>query len=451
MSNITLEVVEQIKQCLERYNLCSIPNVVIAFSGGLDSTVLADAAIKAVSCDAKVVLLHINHGLSANAKRWQQHCAAQAKHWNVEFRTAEIEVDAKLGGIEAAAREGRYQQISAMTQEADLILLGQHANDQIETFLLQLMRGAGPKGLSAMPQHKVDKHSRRYCRPLLNLTREHLAQYANENALVWVEDESNAEERFNRNFLRRQVVKPLIERWPVADKSVLRSIEHIQQQTALIEEETENKLNACLVEGHAIEMMGLCQFSDNWQKQILRTWLGKLGIEMPSEAIMSHIIRDVINSQADAAPVVSWGDASCRRFQQKLYMVKSAANLKGVSVVWQGEEALQFADAGILTFSPLFIHSDFAASVKQNLTVSFSGFGQRFTPAASPHSKPIKQWYKEWGIAPWDREVTPIIGFQDQVLQIGNRPSDELAKLSLAGNSDLIRWQPLSRIYSITN
>ncbi|MDG1752546.1 MAG: tRNA lysidine(34) synthetase TilS, partial [Thalassotalea sp.] len=193
--------------------------LVIAYSGGVDSQVLLHAVteLKRQSCiEQDVMAVHVNHGLSARSKEWQSFTQQQCEQLNIHFETITVEIiDKPRTSLEAQARDKRYQALENISPSNALILTGHHQDDQVETFLLSLKRGSGLKGLSAMAsESEFGGKKQKLLRPLLNISRENIVQYAKEHQLEWIEDESNSDTRFDRNFLRKEILPHLKERWP---------------------------------------------------------------------------------------------------------------------------------------------------------------------------------------------------------------------------------------------
>ena len=188
----------------------------VAFSGGLDSSVLLAGLAELRDSrlpDIELRALHIHHGLSQFADNWVAHCQLFCQQRNIPFTAVRVQVNRQNGGIEAAARAARYQAFAENLSENEVLLTAQHLNDQCETFFLALKRGSGPAGLSAMSADSWTP-GYRLLRPLLDISREQLEEYATQHQLSWIEDDSNRDARFDRNFLRLDILPALYDRWP---------------------------------------------------------------------------------------------------------------------------------------------------------------------------------------------------------------------------------------------
>ena len=236
--------------------------LLVAFSGGLDSSVLlhALAALRRQRPALQLRALHVHHGLSAFADRWVEHCRSRCADWQIPLTVTHVQVDARQGGIEAAARAARYAAFSTALTEGEALLTAQHLDDQSETFLLALKRGSGPAGLSAMAARAaLGEHL--LLRPLLGCSRQTLESYAQRHALTWIDDDSNQDTRFDRNFLRLQVLPQLNQRWPHFASAVARSAGLCAEQEQLLDELLAEPLQNLLAADRSLAIDGLTDCS----------------------------------------------------------------------------------------------------------------------------------------------------------------------------------------------
>ncbi len=403
--------------------------LIIAYSGGLDSTVLLSLAqLYAKKNGIAIKAIYVNHGLSQNAGGWQRHCQGVCQAMEVEFEALAIQVKKNGDGLEAAAREARYQALAGVTKEQDLILLGQHADDQAETFFLQLMRGAGPAGLQAMPESKQDQWQRQYFRPLLTFTRKDLESYAVAQNLAWIEDESNLDQQFERNFLRHEVMPILAGRWPAFQKSIARSIKHLQAQTRILDDLLKPKLNSLRTSDASLDLAGLALEPVELQQLLLKAWLQALAVRQPSEAVLGQIIKQFVAGSSNADPRVVLDGKLLARYDGKLYVLDADIDDPLASQSWNTNTVLELAGGlGRLTF---------AGTGEQVLQVVYRGFSKRFKPPGQP-SKPLSQWFKAWRVPTWQRKRIPIVMLGDEILSVGNLPNTRLA----CASGMKIRWQ----------
>ncbi len=266
-------------------------------SGGLDSTVLLSLFAKLRQKQPhlpplSVRAIHIHHALSPNADCWVQHCQNLCDQFQIPLIIERVQVD-KANGIEAGAREARYQAIKKHLQTQEMLVTAHHLNDQTETFFLALKRGSGLQGLGAMQQQSV-LFGMQILRPLLGFTRPQLEDYAQQEKLNWVTDESNEDNRFDRNFLRNEILPKLRERWAYFDLAVQRSAQHCFEQQQLINDLlSEAFAEHCQIKNQ-FKLYQFRQYSLAKQTALLRMWLAENQLEMPSKRQLTQLINDVV-------------------------------------------------------------------------------------------------------------------------------------------------------------
>lgn len=311
----------------------------IGYSGGLDSTVLLHAFSTLQKDFPKIKLraIHINHQLQKKANAWEKHCQKMCKNFNVPLTVARVKVAKKTGeSLEALARDARYAAIAKTIKANEQLLTAHHMNDQAETILLQLFRGAGLKGLSGMPalREKIIGRKKIFqARPMLSLSREALQEYAEKNNLKWIEDPSNANIDFDRNFLRHKVLPLLETRFLNAKECMVRSGTHAAEAQHLLDElakqdylQVKTALPTPFGKENLIENVLdgkiLRTLSEPRQKNVLRYWLSTLQFSMPSEKKLDQILKTVLQSAWDRSPCVEWGNVEVRRYRQWLFAMK---------------------------------------------------------------------------------------------------------------------------------
>lgn len=302
--------------------------VAIAYSGGLDSTVLLDAAVR-VAGAARCVALHVHHGLSPNADRWLSHCEATAVLLGVRFEYERVVVRRESGeSLEAAAREARYRALDAMCTRlgAAVLWLAHHADDQAETVLLQLLRGAGVAGLAAMAPQRIDESSGvPRVRPFLPLLRAQLERYAHLRALRWIEDESNADTRYARNALRHDVMPALATRFPGFRDALSRTARHAATAQRLLDDLARIDLRTIARDdGAALSRKALSALDDARATNVMRVWMRCAGLPTPSAARLADMLRQLREARGGHGLSVMHGDARLRMYRDKIYWEKRA-------------------------------------------------------------------------------------------------------------------------------
>ncbi|MFA0426465.1 tRNA lysidine(34) synthetase TilS [Vibrio sp. 10N.222.51.C5] len=403
--------------------------LIVAFSGGVDSRVLLELAAQfAKSHHIDCCAVHVHHGLSNNADYWAEQCKTWCDAVSVSLFIERVSLDISRGeSVEKLARDARYQALKKHIRQGDVLVTGQHIDDQVETFLLALKRGSGPKGLSSMA--KVMPFSGAHIvRPLLSVTRTDIEVAARDMALTWVEDESNQDVRFDRNFIRHQVTPTLTERWPSFRESVSRSAQLCAEQELLLDELLESHLQQALTEKHSLSIEVLSQHSDLLRARLLRMWLSRCNQPMPSQKQLKLIWDEVACAQADANPKLVLNEVEVRRFNHQLYVVKETKDLSN----WQSDISME--ESLVLPDGLGELHLTSAASdgvsnhcdaqhfslntTRGTLRVIFNPEGLSAHPVGRGHSRKLKKLFQEYQVPSWLRRRTPILMDGDRVIAV---------------------------------
>jgi tRNA(Ile)-lysidine synthase len=396
----------------------------LAYSGGVDSHVLLNLLIEIIPNypQHRFHAIHVNHRLSPNADKWQNYCEEFCRAHQINFAAVNVNVKRLAGqSLEAVAREARYKAILENTPDEGVVLLAQHQDDQLETLLLQLKRGAGPKGLSSMAFCSDSDRGIKLVRPLLDVSQQQINEYAISNKLHWQEDESNQNIAFERNFLRHQIIPKLTEQWPQFAQSVGRTARLCAEQQQLLDEVSREKLEVLRDEDNTLDVKGLLAYSQPWIYQLVRLWLSQQAITMPSQAILQQL-PNLLQAQDDANPAIEWSGWQLRRFQNRLFALPNRPRVKAkkyplsVNNILTLPELLGDISVSVEHTKPIENLSD-KISV-HNFEVKFGGFSVKFKPQGENHSKPLKQWFKHWKIPPWQREQAAQIYYQDKLLAV---------------------------------
>lgn len=390
---------------------------VLAFSGGLDSTVLLHQLVcwQRQQPQLRVRALHVHHGLSPNADSWALHCQHICQQWQIPCDVLHVQVDGRVNGIEAAAREARYQVLFQQLQPGEHLLTAQHLDDQCETLLLALKRGSGPAGLAAMsPQRRVGDHL--HLRPLLDMSRQQLENYAAEHQLCWIEDESNADSRYDRNFLRQQILPLLHARWPHFSAASARSSALCGEQEQLLDELLAEQLAQLSDAQGALHFPPLITMSEARRHALLRRWIGQQGGAMPSREALKRINDEVINSREDAKPCLRFGAFELRRYRQRLFWLTPQTSLSQHSLTWQDRtQPLVLPDnLGSLQASENMDELRQPAA-DEAITIRFQAQGYYHLQGRAG-GREMKKLWQELGIAPWQRERIPLIYFNQTLI-----------------------------------
>jgi tRNA(Ile)-lysidine synthase len=458
-------VTEAVRAALGRGTVSPDAFFAVALSGGLDSTVLLDAAVR-VAGASRVVALHVHHGLSPNADAWAVHCESFADSLGVRFAARHIEVT-RAGGesLEAAARDVRYRALDALCDEhgARSLWLAHHADDQAETVLLQLLRGAGVAGLAAMAPERADGAlAVPRVRPLLNLLRAQLETYAHERDLNWIDDESNVDTRYARNALRHDVLPVLAVHFPGFRDALSRTASHAASAQRLLDELARIDLDAARREDGALALDVLLAFDDERAVNLLRYWMRSLGLAAASTARIADMLRqlrDALATRDGHALRIDHAGHCLREYRGSIFWEKgdsadppdlderAAAPKMPVELRWQGEEVWRLPQwRGTLVFEPCDDADDtdaVAESVLRSAPLvarSRSG-GERLRLAADAPGRTLKNLFQERGVPAWKRDV-PLVFVGEALLFVPLIGVNRGAGDDSGGPRRRIVWRP---------
>ncbi len=417
--------------------LSATTTVWVGYSGGCDSHVLLHLLTQlrqTLAFELKAV--YVNHGLSPNAVEWGEHCRRVCADLNVELVSLKVDATPQNGeSPEAAARNARYQAITDRLQLGEYLCTAHHQDDQAETLLLQLLRGAGPKGLAGMPQASALGEATQL-RPLLGFSQSKLKAYAEIHGLSWIEDESNRDTGFNRNYLRHQVMPLLRQRWPSADATLARSASNCAEAAELIEVLAEQDYQRVKVEASSeLIISELLEFDKARLKNVLRYWIRLADLPLPSDKKLQHIISDVLHAAEDKTPLVHWPGAEIRRFNGRLYGMSPLPAFDGAQVfAWENiDQPFQLPDGSQLVCEPSNQYPALSLDcLKQGrVTIRYRQGGEVCQPAGSQQHKSLKQLFQEYCVPPWRRSRTPLLYVDNTLVAvIGICLSNEILKSS---------------------
>jgi tRNA(Ile)-lysidine synthase len=417
-------------------------HLVVALSGGVDSVVLLDLLVPlSARIPFSLSAIHVDHGISANATEWSTFCRNLCRSLAIPLRIVQLKIRREPGiSLEAAAREGRYSEFRKL--EADYVVLAQHLDDQAETLLLQLLRGAGVKGLGAMPivgniassiEKGIPNMGPKLLRPMLDASRREIEEYAREHAFQWITDESNVDVSFDRNFLRHQLLPLLETRFPSYRSTLLRASRHMAEASILLDELAEADNVGCVASGR-LHIDELRKLSFARARNLLRYALAQRGAILPSTVKLDEMLRQLLLLRPDAKMHVVFGNAEIRCFRGEVYVGKAvdkarvpridkagaekmsagkvgaAADVEGWPQ-WHGEKELAVDElGGIIRFA----HRNSAGInlkklVESPVTIRFRRGGERFRPDCKRPRRSLKNLLREASLPPWEREALPLI------------------------------------------
>ncbi|MFM5226411.1 tRNA lysidine(34) synthetase TilS [Aeromonas veronii] len=396
--------------------------LLVAFSGGLDSTLLLVLAAQyAREHSLPLRALHVHHGLSPHADEWVAHCEAVCQQLAVELLVERVTLARGNGeSLEAQARTARYQQLMEHMTEGEWLLTAHHQDDQLETLLLALKRGAGLRGLAGILPSQPFAGGL-LLRPLLDMSRAELAEAAASLPFGWVEDESNLDVSYDRNFLRQMLIPQLKARWPAMAQTAARSMALCAEQEALLDELAESDWQLA-GEGEALHIGPLHALSPTRRNNLLRYWIRRQGGEMPSREQLARLWQEVALARGDANPQLNWGRQSCRRFQERLYLVSPDLQPCHQLLPLTVGEPLTLPDGLGELVVRMAEHGEGllrAPRADEPLSVRFQvAPGIPLKPVGRSGSRRMKKLLQEYGVPSWQRGRIPILYYGEQVAAV---------------------------------
>ena len=399
--------------------------LVVAFSGGLDSAALLHALAMLKQdgdsiTDVPVVAIHVDHGLHSDSAAWGEHCRSVADGLGVEFRSLAVHVQLESGkGPEASARDARYSALHAELGRGDWLLSAHHREDQAETLLLNLIRGSGPAGVAGIGV------ARRFgpgwlVRPMLNVDRSDLREFAEREALQWIEDPSNTDRRFDRNFLRHEVLPRLKSRWSDIAARLQRSAGHAGEASQLLVDLAEIDLRTLGSRSERLPIDAMSKLSAARQRNLIRYALRDLGLSTPTAMQLDRIQNELIPAREDAQPLVTWPGASVRRYRNGLYLLPEdlAEAIKSTPV--SGAETELGTGLGSLRFEKNAGSGLRTELLEQGLRIEPRRGGEEIQLQGQSHTRKLKKLLQEEGVVPWMRDRLPLLYAGDRLVAVGD-------------------------------
>ncbi|WP_455216957.1 tRNA lysidine(34) synthetase TilS [Kaarinaea lacus] len=405
-----------------------VKRFIVAYSGGLDSHVLlhALASDRERMGGAELIAIYVNHGLSPNSEQWAEHCEIQCNNLDVTFRQYKVDATPDEGeSPEAVAREVRYNAFSEFMKPGDCLLTAHHQDDQAETLLIQLLRGAGPRGLAAMPVIS-DFASGWHARPMLGIGRAELEEYANMHKLQWVNDESNFDTGFDRNYLRHEVMPLLKQRFPSAAATLSRTSQLCAEAAELLAESARQDYRSVDLGENRLSVNDLYELGELRARNVLHQWFRDHGFATPAAAHMQRVWEDVVCTADDSCPLVSWHDVEVRRYRDVIYVShEMKPHDASQELQWRIEEPLEITGLGLLTTKSQRADDGSLCLSEQLLAgrgvdVRFRQGGEEIQPAGRQGHHILKKLFQEEGIPPWERDRLPLLYLGDELIAVAD-------------------------------
>jgi tRNA(Ile)-lysidine synthase len=397
---------------------------VVALSGGLDSSCLATALADLAPATPRhlpVRAVHVDHGLQAAAASFRASCTALCERLGLPLTVVDVRVESGDGeSIEAAARDARYRGLAAQLGIGECLLTAHHAQDQAETLLLQLLRGAGLKGLSAMPLCR-EFGGGWHLRPLLDVAKADLLEFATNSFLVPVRDPMNADERFDRVYLRSQVWPLLTQRWPGAATALSRTARHLADAQQLLDESAAAAVQK-LRDGDALSLTGLRALGAPQQLNAVRFWIMAHGVAAPPTARLVEALRQFTDARDDHLPAVLWGSHALRRYRQRLFLTAAHPARIGGTRHWAlgGDGPLELgAGGGTLRWTSQRGGLD-PARLPATLSVRQRAGGETLKPHFRARTQTLQHLCQSCGVLPWMRDALPLLYADASLVSVAN-------------------------------
>ncbi len=393
-------------------------NLCVAFSGGPDSTALLHALAGLSEARARGLrAVHVDHGLHPDSGAWSKHCERFCADLQVPFAKRRVRVDRTAGtGLEAAARDARYAALGEALQAGEWLLLGHHRDDQAETVLLKLLRGAGPEGLGGMRPCRPLGLGMLW-RPLLALSREQLRSYVQAHALPCLEDPSNADPSLARNRLRREILPRLHEGWPQAVDSILHSAALSRAAADTLEAQWQSALARLRDAADSLDAAGWLALDPALRGPLLDRWLHQRGLTAPTAAQRRQIERQC-RARPGQLPCIRWPGTELHIWRHRLWAQRPTVPVDPQwHTRWQGEP-IDLPGGGRLWLEP-------AARLAAPLTVRLRQGGERIRPAGDPHTRELRDLFQQGAVPPWHRAACPLLYDGDELLAVADRWASE--------------------------
>ena len=394
--------------------------IVLAYSGGLDSGVLLDLLhrfIRERSSSFELLAVHINHGISANSDRWQTICTDKAARLGVAFAAESVKIP-RTASVEAVAREHRYHTLKGYLDAKSLLCTAHHRDDQAETLLLNLLRGAGSAGLSAMAS--VSRFPPGWlARPLLGWSRDMIRTYAEFRNIDWVEDESNLDLDYSRNYIRHRIMPTLKARWPGCDATFARAARHQSTAQTILESESQRWLGRCLV-GNALSRKACHALPAALRNPVLREWIASHGVTIPDSQKLAILWNNVIAADVRSGAAVEWSGVAFRFYRGLLHLIKMPEHKapRG-DIRWKRGDDLDIPELGMTLYWRDLVRQAPELD-KADVSLRFRAGDERCGYDGGRHHHSLKKLFQQSGIPPWERERVPLVYADDDLRLVWN-------------------------------
>lgn len=394
--------------------------LIVAFSGGLDSHVLLHALVALrARYPLDLAAVHVDHGLQPTAGAWSRHCVRICASLGVACTVESVRVEAGAHGLEAAARAARYDALGRHMAPGRVLLTAHHRDDQAETLLLQLLRGAGVRGLAAMPA-STSFRGGRLVRPLLPFSRQALQVYARAHDLQWVEDASNEDRRFARNFIRHEIMPRLTQRWPAAAGKLVRAAENAAEAAAVLDETARADLEAAGQGDGSLRISTLCRLSGARRRNLLRHWIAAHTGRVPGGLHLQEVERRLLTPPKTGHAAIRWPGVELRRYRDLLYAFAPLPPIApALDLPWDLSAPLEAAGWRLRAQAVVGVGLSQQRLAGRGLRVRLRRGGEICELVDRGHHRKVKKLLQESGMPPWRRERLPLLYADGALAAVG--------------------------------
>lgn len=360
--------------------------IVLGYSGGADSQFLYQC-LKNINIEK--IVIHINHGISKNAQKWESFCEEQANIDNISFKSFKLDFSNITGNVEEKARNERYHIFSKFLNSESLLLTAHHLDDQAETVLMRLFRGTGLDGLEGIKEFSI-KNDMNIYRPLLDITKEEIKNVLVNNKISWVEDESNSKSDYDRNYIRNEIMPMIKKRWLKANVNIAKAANHCKENNKVFKEIQKNNFDTCKIDNNKIDLNKIKNYNNNEIKNIIRELFKRNKIEAPSQKVLESILNTLIFSNSNG--FIEHKKFHCKKFNHIIYL-------------WDSKESLNFKNKNLIkNYKILFLND-----IKNSMKIKINNC-----------NKNLSKVLNEYKIEKWLRKELPIIVENNNILNIGD-------------------------------
>lgn len=404
----------------------------VAFSGGPDSTALLHA-LATLPRERALRAVHVDHGLHPDSVRWAEHARTFCAGLEIPCTVCRVSVDTRAGlGIEGAAREARYAALAGQLQPGELLLTAHHRDDQVETVLLKLLRGAGPEGLGGMRVRRPLGAGELW-RPLLDVPRAVLRDYVQAHALACLDDPANADPRLARYVLRHEILPRLAAHWPHADDSIMRSAALCRDAAGTLRTQWQTAFAQLHdIDTGSLDAAGWRTLPPALREPLLDHWLHGRGRPAPTGAQRQQILRQ-LDARDGRVPCIRWPGTELHIWRGRLWALSPAPAIDATwQVDWRGGP-LALPDGGQLVFDGV---------LPQPLTVRLRRGGEHLKPAGDRHTRELRDLFQQGALPPWRRAACPLIHEHDRLIAVADRWCSERGETLLGRPGERLHWRP---------